>query len=49
MKAGQEIAQGAILGYVGATGFVSGDHLHWEARIHGVRVDPMLLLTAPLE
>jgi Peptidase family M23 len=49
VKAGQEIAQGAILGRVGATGFVSGAHLHWEARIHGVRVDPMLLLKAPLE
>jgi len=49
VTAGQEIAQGAILGYVGATGFVSGDHLHWEARIHGVRVDPMLLLQAPLD
>jgi len=49
VTAGQEIAQGDIVGYVGATGFVSGDHLHWEARIHGVRVDPMLLLKAPLE
>jgi murein DD-endopeptidase MepM/ murein hydrolase activator NlpD len=49
VKAGQEITKGDLVGYVGATGFVSGDHLHWEARIHGVRVDPMLLLRAPLE
>ena len=49
VEAGQEIAQGERVGLVGATGFVSGAHLHWEARIHGVRVDPMLLLQAPLE
>ena len=49
VTAGQEVTKGDLIGYVGATGFVSGDHLHWEARIHGVRVDPMLLLKAPLE
>jgi murein DD-endopeptidase MepM/ murein hydrolase activator NlpD len=49
VTAGQEVTKGDLIGYVGATGFVSGDHLHWEARIHGVRVDPMLLLQAPLE
>ncbi len=46
---GQEIAKGDLVGYVGATGFVSGDHLHWETRIHGVKVDPLLLTLAPLE
>jgi len=49
VTAGQEVTKGDLIGYVGATGFVSGDHLHWEARIHGVRVDAMLLLKAPLE
>ena len=48
-SAGQEVAKGDLLGYVGATGFVSGDHLHWEARVHGVKVDPLLLTLAPLE
>ena len=48
VTAGQEVTKGDLIGYVGATGFVSGDHLHWEARIHGVRVDAMLLLKAPL-
>ena len=48
VEAGQEIAKGDLVGYVGATGFVSGDHLHWEARIHGVKVDPLLLTLAPL-
>ena len=48
VTAGQALTKGDLVGYVGATGFVSGAHLHWEARIHGVRVDPMLLLKAPL-
>ncbi len=47
--AGQEIAKGDLVGHVGATGFVSGDHLHWEARIRGVKVEPLLLTQAPLE
>ena len=49
VTAGQVVTKGDLVGYVGATGFVSGAHLHWEARIHGVRVDAMLLLQAPLE
>lgn len=47
--AGQEMAKGDLVGFVGTTGFSSGDHLHWEARIHGVRVDAMLLPLAPLD
>ena len=49
VSAGQEITKGDLVGYVGATGFVSGDHLHWEARIHGVKVDATLLTLTPLE
>ncbi len=37
------------MGTVGTTGFSTGDHLHWEARIHGIIVDPTLLLQTPLE
>jgi hypothetical protein len=48
-SAGQEITKGDLVGYVGTTGFSSGDHLHWEARVHGVKVDPTLLTLAPLE
>lgn len=46
---GQAMTKGDLVGYVGTTGFSSGDHLHWEARIHGVKVDPTLLTLAPLE
>jgi murein DD-endopeptidase MepM/ murein hydrolase activator NlpD len=38
---GQRVAAGAILGRVGATGMVTGPHLHWEVRVAGVAVDPV--------
>ncbi|MBZ6290426.1 peptidoglycan DD-metalloendopeptidase family protein [Streptomyces olivaceus] len=44
-KAGQGIKQGARIGSVGATGNVTGPHLHLEARVNGKTVDPMKYLT----
>ena len=44
-KAGAAIKQGARIGSVGATGNVTGPHLHLEARVHGKAVDPMPYLT----
>jgi len=44
VKEGQPVAQGALLGKVGATGRVTGAHLHWAVRLHGARVDPLSLL-----
>lgn len=37
---GQRIGRGQVLGKVGATGFVTGAHLHWETRIGWEPVDP---------
>ncbi|WP_316410689.1 M23 family metallopeptidase [Mesoterricola sediminis] len=46
VKAGDEVRAGDRLGLSGATGRVSGPHLHWGASIAGVDVDPLLVRKA---
>ncbi|MBI2912522.1 MAG: peptidoglycan DD-metalloendopeptidase family protein [Chloroflexi bacterium] len=46
---GQTVAAGDVLGYMGETGFVNGPHLHWEAIVRGVRIDPTLWTYGPVE
>lgn len=38
---GQQVTRGEAIGIVGATGLVTGAHLHWEMWVGGVQVDPM--------
>lgn len=38
---GQVVSQGQVLGYVGSTGSSTGNHLHYEVRINGVRQDAL--------
>ena len=38
------VTTGALIGEVGATGRVTGAHLHWAIRANDARVDPMSLL-----
>jgi len=44
VKAGDRVAQGEVLGAVGATGRATGPHLHWGMSWFDVRVDPLLVL-----
>jgi hypothetical protein len=44
VKEGQSVERGVVLGAVGATGRVTGPHLHWTLRAQGARVDPLSLV-----
>jgi murein DD-endopeptidase MepM/ murein hydrolase activator NlpD len=43
---GGSVAGGDVVGLLGATGRVTGPHLHWAIRLNGARVDPLALVTA---
>jgi murein DD-endopeptidase MepM/ murein hydrolase activator NlpD len=42
---GGEVMNGQVVGRVGATGRVTGPHLHWAVRVSGARIDPLSLLS----
>jgi hypothetical protein len=41
----ETVDRGTVVGLVGATGRVTGPHLHWTLRANGARVDPLSLLS----
>jgi murein DD-endopeptidase MepM/ murein hydrolase activator NlpD len=43
VKKGQSVAQGQTLGLVGATGWATGPHLHFEFRVNGTHKDPLTM------
>jgi murein DD-endopeptidase MepM/ murein hydrolase activator NlpD len=40
VSVGQRVRQGQRIGTVGATGRVTGPHLHWSLRWNDARIDP---------
>ena len=44
VRSGQTVCGGQGIGTVGHSGFATGDHLHFEVRVHGVTTDPMAWL-----
>jgi len=43
VKKGQSVSQGQNIGAVGATGWATGPHLHFEFRVNGEHQDPMTI------
>jgi murein DD-endopeptidase MepM/ murein hydrolase activator NlpD len=44
VRENEAVEAGQIVGLVGATGRVTGPHLHWALRVSGARVDPLSAL-----
>lgn len=44
VKVGDRVAQGDVIGEVGATGRATGPHLHWGMNWFDTRIDPLLVL-----
>ncbi len=44
VRPGQQVQAGEVIGQMGATGFATGVHLHFEVRVNGQPVDPAPLL-----
>jgi murein DD-endopeptidase MepM/ murein hydrolase activator NlpD len=43
IRKGTRVSQGDTIGFVGQTGLATGPHLHYEFRVNGEQVDPMVV------
>lgn len=46
VRTGAHVDQGQRVGAVGATGWATGPHLHFEVKVNGVQQDPLLMARA---
>jgi len=44
VKVGETVERAKVIGLAGATGRVTGPHLHWGAKVQNTRVDPFSLI-----
>ena len=44
VRPGEAVAQGQLIGRIGATGRATGPHLHWSLKWREARLDPLLFL-----
>ena len=47
VSVGQVVNKGDCIAAVGATGWATGPHLHFEVRKDGVRIDPLGVVPKP--